>query len=130
MLVDKTLVTSFFPVCFLQKELCQQGNMNQLKLKYIFQPLTYIFKQSSFLVLFMVTFQLHLLLQYLKRKIRNSFLITVYRIISVLPCFGEILEKLINKRLIGYLDQNNTLFPNYGLLTKAIHKYIFYYCNL
>ena len=37
---------------------------------------------------------------------------TNYRPISVLPCFAKILEKIIYKRVIQYLEQNKILIDN------------------
>ena len=44
---------------------------------------------------------------------------TNYRPISVLPCFSKILEKLMNKRLMQYLDKNKILYAHqYGFRNK------------
>ena len=43
-----------------------------------------------------------------------------YRPISVLPCFSKILEKLMYKRLIKYIDKNNILSSHqYGFRSKS-----------
>ena len=42
-----------------------------------------------------------------------------YRPISILPCFSKILEKLMYKRLLNYLEKENILFPSqYGFRKK------------
>ena len=42
-----------------------------------------------------------------------------YRPISVLPVFSKIFEKLMHRRLMNFLTQNNTLFEHqYGFQTK------------
>ena len=44
---------------------------------------------------------------------------TNYRPISVLPCISKILEKLMNKRLMHYLDKNKILYAHqYGFRNK------------
>ena len=44
---------------------------------------------------------------------------TNYRPISVLPCFSKILGKLMNKRLMQYLDKNKILYAHqYGFRNK------------
>ena len=43
-----------------------------------------------------------------------------YRPISVLPCFSKILEKLMYKRLIKFIDKNNILSSHqYGFRSKS-----------
>ena len=42
-----------------------------------------------------------------------------YRPISVIPCFSKILEKIMYKRIIKYLDKNNVIFQSqYGFRKK------------
>ena len=47
-----------------------------------------------------------------------------YRPISVLPCFSKILEKLMYKRLMNYVDRNKILFDHqYGFRSKSTTNY-------
>ena len=40
----------------------------------------------------------------------DSFLLTNYRPITILPCFSKILERLMYNKLYTYLTENNILF--------------------
>ena len=52
-------------------------------------------------------------------KSKDSQLINNYRPISLLPCMSKILEKLIHKRLYGFLNVNNILYDSqYGFRPK------------
>ena len=52
-------------------------------------------------------------------KANNKEEFSYYRPISVLPCFSKILEKVMYKRILKYLNQNNILFPSqYGFRKK------------
>ena len=43
-------------------------------------------------------------------KGRESYLLENYRPVSILPAFSKIFEKLMNKRLVDYLDKNKVLY--------------------
>ena len=52
-------------------------------------------------------------------KANNKEHFANYRPISILPCFGKILEKLMYKRIVKYLDKHNVLFHSqYGFRKK------------
>ena len=81
--------------------------------KYIVKQLTYIYNQSFLTGSIPDDLKVALVTPVFKANDKEEF--SNYRLISVLPCFSKILEKLMYNRLLKYLDQNNILFPSqYG----------------
>ena len=85
--------------------------------KYIIKPLTYIYNQS--LQTGVIPDDLKVALATPVYKANNKEEISNYRPISVLPCFSKILEKVMYKRLLKYLENHHMLFQNqYGFRKK------------
>ena len=52
-------------------------------------------------------------------KADSKMYLNNYRLISVLPIFSKILERLMHKRLLNFLSSNGTLFEHqYGFQSK------------
>ena len=84
---------------------------------YIVKPLTYIFNQSFLTGLIPEQLKIALVTPVFKANNKEQF--TNYRPISVLSCFSKILEKLMYKRLVNYLDKHQILFRSqYGFRRK------------
>ena len=81
--------------------------------KHIIKPLTYIFNQSLTTGVIPDDLKIALVTPIYKANGKEEF--SNYRPISVLPCFSKILEKIIYKRVLKYLDKHNMLFQGqYG----------------
>ena len=78
--------------------------------KYTVQPLTYIFNQTFLTGLLPKELKIALVTPVFKANERDQF--KNYRPISILPCFSKILEKLMYKRLLKYLERHNILSDN------------------
>ena len=81
--------------------------------KHIGKPLTYIFNQSLLTGVIPDDLKIALVTPVYKANSKEEF--SKYRPISVLPCFSKILEKIMYKRVLKYLDKHNMLFQSqYG----------------
>lgn len=93
-------------------------------------PLTYICNLSLSTGIFPDLFKKALVHPIFKSGDRS--LVENYRPISVLPALSKILEKIINSRLVSYLETNNLLSPNqFGFRKKkstadAVHSLVDY----
>ena len=85
--------------------------------KHIVKPLTYIYNQSFLTGVIPNDLKIALVTPVFKANDKEEF--NNYRPISVLSCFSKILEKIMYKRVIKYLDKNNILFQSqYGFRKK------------
>ena len=85
--------------------------------KHIIRPLTYIYNQSFLTGIIPNDLKIAIVTPVFKANNKEEF--SNYRPISVLPCFSKILEKLMYKRLLNYLEKENILFPSqYGFRKK------------
>ena len=85
--------------------------------KHIVKPLTYIYNQSLLTGVIPNDLKIALVTPVFKANHKEKF--NNYRPISVLSCFSKILEKIMYKRVIKYLDKNNILFQSqYGFRKK------------
>ena len=78
--------------------------------KYTVPPLTYIFNQTFLTGVLPKELKIALVTPVFKANERDQF--KNYRPISILPCFSKILEKLMYKRLLKYLERHNILSDN------------------
>ena len=128
--LTKRYINSFFIDPVTEKEV--EGEISKLKVdkscgydeipakivrnipSFITKPLTHIFNQS--LLSGVIPEQLKIALVTPAFKANDRELSSNYRMISVLPCFSKILEKLMYKRIMKYLDKQNIPFHSqYGL---------------
>ena len=80
---------------------------------YIVKPLTHIFNLSFLTGIIPNALKIACVTPVYKANSKENF--SNYRPISVLPCFSKILEKLMHKRAITFLNKNNILSNNqYG----------------
>ena len=85
--------------------------------KHIVKPSTYIYNQSFVTGVIPNDLKIALVTPVFKANDKEEF--NNYRPISVLSCFSKILEKIMYKRVIKYLDKNNILFQSqYGFRKK------------
>ena len=85
--------------------------------KHIVKLLTYIFNQSLLTGVIPDDLKISLVIPVYKENSKEEF--SNYRPISVLPCFSKILEKIMCKRVLKYLDKHNMLFQSqYGFRKK------------
>ena len=85
--------------------------------KYLIKPLTFIFNQSFVTGIIPDDLKVAFVTPVFKANNKEEF--SNHRPISVLPCFSKILEKIMYKRILKYLNQNNILFPSqYGFQKK------------
>ena len=81
----------------------------------IAKPLSHIFNQSLYLGLFPDSFKIAKVIPVFKtgdKKDTNN-----YRPISLLPAFSKILEKIVYKRVMGFILKHNLIYPEqYGFL--------------
>ena len=83
----------------------------------VVKPLTYIYNQTFLTGVLPNEFKMAIVTPVFKSNDKESF--SNYRPISVLPCFSKILEKLMYKRIIKFLDKHNTLNEHqYGFRKK------------
>ena len=81
------------------------------------KPLTYIYNQSLLTGEIPNDLKIALVTPVFKANNKEEF--SNYRPISVLPCFSKILEKIMYKRVLKYLDKHNMLFQSqYGFRKK------------
>ena len=79
----------------------------------IIPPLTHIINLSISNGIFPSVFKISIIHPIHKSGSKDN--ITNYRPISVLPALSKVMEKIINKRLLSYLEKENILSPNqYG----------------
>ena len=89
--------------------------------KHIIKPLTYIFNQSLTTGVIPDDLKIALVTPIYKANSKEEF--SNYRPISVLPCVSKILEKIIYKRVLKYLDKHNMLFQGqYGFRKQGSYK--------
>ena len=80
---------------------------------YIKQPLTSIFNKSFSTGIFPDGLKISLITPVYKNEDKSLF--TNYRPVAVLSCFSKILEKIMYKRLIDYIERHNILYDKqYG----------------
>ena len=85
--------------------------------RYIAKPLTYIYNLSFQTGVIPEELKIALFTPVFKANDKEEF--SNYRPISVIPCFSKILEKIMYKRIIKYLDKNNVIFQSqYGFRKK------------
>ena len=88
---------------------------------YIVKPITHIFNWSFLTGIILNALKIARVTAMYKANSKENF--SNYRPISVLPCFSKILEKLIYKRAITFLNKNNILSNNqfgiYGWIILA-----------
>ena len=85
--------------------------------KFTVKPLTYIYNQSLLTGVIPNDLKIALVTPVFKANNKEEF--SNYRPISVLPCFSKILEKIMYKRALKYLDKHNMLFQSqYGFRKK------------
>ena len=85
--------------------------------KHIIRPLTHIYNQSFLNGTISNDFKIAIVTPAFKANNKEEF--SNYRPVSILPCFSKILEKLMYKRLLHYLENENLLFPSqYGFRKK------------
>ena len=83
----------------------------------VVKPLTYIFNQTFLTGIIPNEFKMAIVTPVFKTNDKESF--SNFRPISVLPCFSKILEKLMYKRIIKFLDKHNILNEHqYGFRKK------------
>ena len=83
----------------------------------VVKPLTYIYNQTFLTGVIPNEFKMAIVTPVFKSNDKESF--SNYRPISVLPCFSKILEKLMYKRIIKFIDKHNTLNEHqYGFRKK------------
>ena len=81
------------------------------------KPLTHIYNQSLLTGEIPNDLKIALVTPVFKANNKEEF--SNYRPISVLPCFSKILEKIMYKRILKYLDKHNMLFQSqYGFRKK------------
>ena len=78
--------------------------------KHIVKPLTHIYNQSFVTGIVPSELKTAVVTQIFKPNEKESF--SNYRPISVLQCFSKILEKLMYKRVVKFLDKHNILNEN------------------
>ena len=89
---------------------------------YISLPLSHIFNLTFSTGKVPDELKVALVTPVFKSSDKNVF--SNYRPISVLPCFSKILEKLMYKRLMNYVDRNKILFDHqYGFRSKSTTNY-------
>ena len=89
---------------------------------YISLPLSHIFNLTFSTGKVPDELKVALVTPVYKSSDKNVF--SNYRPISVLPCFSKILEKLMYKRLMNYVDRNKILFDHqYGFRSKSTTDY-------
>ena len=85
--------------------------------KQIVKPLTHIYNQSLLTGVIPNDLKIAIVTPVFKANNKKEF--SNYRPISVLPCFSKILEKIMYKRVVKYLDKHNMLFESqYGFRKK------------
>ena len=85
--------------------------------KQIIKLLTHIYNQSLLTGVIPNELKIALVTPVFKANSKEEF--SNYRPISVIPCFSKILEKLMYKRVMKYLDMHNMLFQSqYGFWKK------------
>ena len=85
--------------------------------KQIVKPLTHIYNQSLLTGVIPNELKIALVTPVFKANSKEEF--SNYRPISVLPCFSKILEKIMYKRVMKYLDMHSMLFQSqYGFRKK------------
>ena len=85
--------------------------------RYIAKPLTYIYNLSFQTGVIPKELKIALVTPVFKANDQEEF--CNYRPISVIPCFSKILEKIMYKRKIKYLDKKNVIFQSqYGFRKK------------
>lgn len=77
---------------------------------FLVPPITFIFNQCLQLGIFPRDLKVSKVLPIHKGGDRDR--VNNYRPISILPSLSKILEKIINKRLVNYLEKNNVLSKN------------------
>ena len=75
--------------------------------KHIIEPLTHIYNQSIVTGIIPSELKVAVVTPIFKSNDKESY--SNYRPMSVLPCFTKILEKLMYKRVIKFLDKHNIL---------------------
>ena len=84
---------------------------------YIKQPLTNIFNQSFSTGIFPDDLKISLITPTYKNEDKSLY--SNCRPVAVLPCFSKILEKLMHKRLMDYIERGNILYgKQYGFRKK------------
>ena len=84
---------------------------------YIKQPLTSIFNKSFATGIFPDGLKISLITPVYKNEDKSLF--SNYRPVAVLSCFSKILEKLMYKRLMDYIERHNILYDKqYGFRKK------------
>ena len=76
--------------------------------KHVIRPLTHLYNQSFLTGIIPNDLKIAIVTPVFKANNKEEF--SNYRPISILPCFGKILEKLMYKRLLNYLEKEN-IFP-------------------
>ena len=78
--------------------------------KHIVKPLTHMYNQSFVTGIVPSGLKKAVVTPIFKSNDKESF--STYRPISVLPCFSKILEKLMYKRVVKFLDKYSILSEN------------------
>lgn len=116
------------------KSVCSVGwdNISNSFLKkyrhILIQPLTHIFNKCLTDGVFPIALKKSMV--HAVYKSGNKNYVNNYRPISILPSISKLLERIINTRLINYLETNNLLSPNqYGFRHKkstndAVHELV------